>query len=428
MPDDSPTIGLRVVDTLAGIDAAQWDACALAPGSAGSPFLSHAFLKALEDSKSVGRRTGWQPQHLLAESSDGDLLGAVPLYVKGHSQGEYIFDHGWAQAFERAGGRYYPKLQAAIPFTPVPGPRLFVRPGPLADAVREAMIDMLASIADDNGISSVHATFCSEEDWKHFGARGWLLRLGRQYHWANAGYQTFDDFLGALSSRKRKAIRKERESVRREGLTIRQLSGADLKPRHWDAFYAFYMDTGGRKWGSPYLTRSFFDILGNTMADKVVLVMAEDDGRPVGGALNLKGDDTLYGRYWGCLESHAFLHFEACYYQAIDHAIAHGLARVEAGAQGDHKIQRGYLPVKTFSAHWIGDKSFRRAVDDYLSRERPDRGADAVLAVPEGERGLARSARRPQVFTVSTPTKKITRKTAYSVKSMPASINPFHPV
>jgi predicted N-acyltransferase len=371
MPDDSPTIGLRVVDTLAGIDAAQWDACALAPGSAGSPFLSHAFLKALEDSKSVGRRTGWQPQHLLAESSDGDLLGAVPLYVKGHSQGEYIFDHGWAQAFERAGGRYYPKLQAAIPFTPVPGPRLFVRPGPLADAVREAMIDMLASIADDNGISSVHATFCSEEDWKHFGARGWLLRLGRQYHWANAGYKTFDDFLGALSSRKRKAIRKERESVRREGLTIRQLSGADLKPRHWDAFFAFYMDTGGRKWGSPYLTRSFFDILGNTMADKVVLVLAEADGRPVGGALNLKGDDTLYGRYWGCLESHAFLHFEACYYQAIDHAIEHGLARVEAGAQGDHKIQRGYLPVKTFSAHWIGDKGFRRAVDDFLSRERP---------------------------------------------------------
>jgi hypothetical protein len=371
MPDDSPTIGLRVVDTLAGVDAAQWDACALAPGSAGSPFLSHAFLKALEDSKSVGRRTGWQPQHLLAESDDGNLLGAVPLYVKGHSQGEYIFDHGWAQAFERAGGRYYPKLQAAVPFTPVPGPRLFARPGPTADAVREAMIDMLASIADDNGISSVHATFCSEDDWKRFGERGWLLRLGRQYHWANAGYRTFDDFLGALASRKRKAIRKERESVRRDGLTIHQLSGADLKPGHWDAFYAFYMDTGGRKWGSPYLTRSFFDILGSTMADKVVLVLAEADGRPVGGALNLKGDDTLYGRYWGCLESHAFLHFEACYYQAIDYAITHGLARVEAGAQGDHKIQRGYLPVKTFSAHWIGDKGFRRAVDDFLSRERP---------------------------------------------------------
>jgi predicted N-acyltransferase len=371
MPDDSPTIGLRVVDTLAGVDAAQWDACALAPGAAGNPFLSHGFLKALEDSKSVGRRTGWQPQYLLAESADGTLLGAVPLYVKSHSQGEYMFDHGWAQAFERAGGRYYPKLQAAVPFTPVPGPRLFVRPGPLAEPVCEAMIDMLAQIADDNGISSVHATFCSEQDWKRFAARGWLLRLSRQYHWANAGYKTFDDFLAALASRKRKAIRKERESVRREGLTIRQLCGADLKPRHWDAFFAFYMDTGGRKWGSPYLTRSFFDILGNTMADKVVLVMAEADGRPVGGALNLKGDDTLYGRYWGCLESHAFLHFEACYYQAIDYAITHGLARVEAGAQGDHKIQRGYLPVKTYSAHWIVDKGFRRAVDDFLSRERP---------------------------------------------------------
>jgi len=371
MPDDSPTIGLRVVDTLAGVDVAEWDACALAPGSAGNPFLSHGFLKALEDSKSVGRRTGWQPQYLLAEAADGALLGAVPLYVKSHSQGEYIFDHGWAQAFERAGGRYYPKLQAAVPFTPVPGPRLFTRPGPMADAVREAMIDMLAKIADDNGISSVHATFCSKADWKSFGARGWLLRLGRQYHWSNAGYKTFDDFLAALASRKRKAIRKERESVRREGLTIHQLSGDDLKPRHWDAFFAFYMDTGGRKWGSPYLTRSFFDILGDTMADKVVLVMAEADGRPVGGALNLKGDDTLYGRYWGCLESHAFLHFEACYYQAIDYAITHGLQRVEAGAQGDHKIQRGYLPVKTFSAHWIVDKGFRRAVDDFLKRERP---------------------------------------------------------
>jgi predicted N-acyltransferase len=371
MPDASPTVGLRVVESLSAVDAAQWDACALAPGSAGSPFLSHAFLKALEDSKSVGRRTGWQPQYLLAEADDGTLLGAVPLYVKSHSQGEYIFDHGWAQAFERAGGRYYPKLQAAIPFTPVPGPRLFARPGPYADSVRDAMIDMLAKIAGDNGISSVHVTFCQEEEWKRFGARGWLQRLGRQYHWANEGYKTFDDFLGALASRKRKAIRKERESVRREGLTIHRLSGADIKPAHWDAFFAFYMDTGGRKWGTPYLTRSFFDILGGTMADKVVLVMAEADGRPVGGALNLAGDDTLYGRYWGCLENYAFLHFEACYYQAIDYAIEHGLARVEAGAQGDHKIQRGYLPVATYSAHWIIDPGFRRAVEDYLKRERP---------------------------------------------------------
>ena len=371
MPDDSPTLGLRVVESLAAVDAVQWDACALAPGAAGNPFLTHGFLKALEDSKSVGRRTGWQPQYLLAEAADGTLLGAAPLYVKGHSQGEYVFDHGWAQAFERAGGRYYPKLQIAVPFTPVPGPRLFARPGPLADAVRDAMIDMLSQIAKDNGISSVHATFCSETDWKRFGARGWLQRLGQQYHWHNADYRTFDDFLAALASRKRKAIRKEREAVRQDGLVIHALTGADIKPRHWDAFFAFYMDTGGRKWGSPYLTRAFFDILGATMADKVVLIMAEVEGRPVGGALNLRGDDTLYGRYWGCLESHAFLHFEACYYQAIDFAITHGLQRVEAGAQGDHKIQRGYLPVPTYSAHWIVDSSFRRAVEDYLKRERP---------------------------------------------------------
>ena len=371
MPDDTPTVSLRTVETLAGIDDAQWDACALAPGSAGSPFLSHRFLKALEDSKSVGRRTGWQPQYLLAESADGTLLGAVPLYVKNHSQGEYIFDHGWAQAFERAGGRYYPKLQAAIPFTPVPGPRLFARPGPLEGAVKGALIDMMAEMAKDNGISSVHATFCTQDEWKRFGEHGWSLRLGQQYHWSNEGYKTFDDFLAALSSRKRKAIRKERQSVVKEGLTVRALSGSDIKSEHWDTFFAFYMDTGGRKWGTPYLTRSFFEILGATMADKVVLILAEADGRPVGGALNLKGDDTLYGRYWGCLESHAFLHFEACYYQAIDYAIAHGLQRVEAGAQGDHKIQRGYLPVPTYSAHWIVDVSFRRAIDDYLTRERP---------------------------------------------------------
>jgi len=371
MPDDTPTIGLRIVESLAAVEADQWDACALAPGAAGNPFLSYGFLKALEDSKSVGRRTGWQPQYLLAESADGTLHGAAPLYVKSHSQGEYIFDHGWAQALERAGGRYYPKLQVAIPFTPVPGPRLFARPGPLEGGVRDAMVDMLAGVADDNGLSSVHATFCSEADWERFGSHGWLLRLGRQYHWYNAGYRTFDDFLGALSSRKRKAIRKERESVRREGLAVRALTGGEIRPEHWDAFFAFYMDTGGRKWGSPYLTRAFFEILGATMADKVVLVVAEADGRFVGGALNLRGDDTLYGRYWGCLENYNFLHFEACYYQAIEFAITHGLSRVEAGAQGDHKIQRGYLPVRTYSAHWIVDPGFRRAVDDYLKRERP---------------------------------------------------------
>ena len=246
MPDDSPTIGLRVVESLSAVAAEQWDACALAPGSAGNPFLSYRFLKALEDSKSVGRRTGWQPQYLLAESDDGTLQGAAPLYVKGHSQGEYVFDHGWAQAFERAGGRYYPKLQVAVPFTPVPGPRLFARPGPYEDGVRDAMIEMLAKIAGDNRISSVHATFCTEADWKRFGAHGWLLRLGQQYHWHNDGYRTFDDFLAALASRKRKGIRKEREAVRREGLSVRALCGAEIKPKHWDAFFAFYMDTGGR--------------------------------------------------------------------------------------------------------------------------------------------------------------------------------------
>ena len=372
MPDDSPTIGLRVVESLSAVDAEQWDACALAPGSAGNPFLSHRFLKALEDSKSVGRRTGWQPQYLLAEVDDGTLQGAAPLYVKGHSQGEYVFDHGWAQAFERAGGRYYPKLQVAVPFTPVPGPRLFARPGPLADGVRDAMIDMLAKIAGDNRISSVHATFCTEADWKRFGEHGWLLRLGQQYHWHNDGYRTLRRFPGGpCLAQAQGDPQGTRGGAARGPDRARAERRRRSSPQHWDAFFAFYMDTGGRKWGSPYLTRSFFDILGATMADKVVLVMAEADGRPVGGALNLKGDDTLYGRYWGCLESHAFLHFEACYYQAIDYAIAHGLQRVEAGAQGDHKIQRGYVPVPTFSAHWIVDPSFRRAVEDYLKRERP---------------------------------------------------------
>jgi len=371
MPDGAASVSLRIVDSLGGVDAAAWDACALVPDAQGNPFVCHAFLKALEDSGSVGRRSGWQPQYLLAEGADGTLWGAAPLYLKGHSQGEYIFDHNWARAFEQAGGNYYPKLQLAVPFTPVPGPRLFARPGPTEGAVRDALIDMLAKIAGDNRLSSVHATFCTERKWRRFGDRGWLQRLGHQYHWSNAGYRTFDDFLSALSSRKRKAIRKERDQVRREGLNIRTLSGAEITSDHWDAFFAFYMDTGGRKWGSPYLTRSFFDILGATMADRVVLVLAEADGRPVGGALNMRGDDALYGRYWGCLESHAFLHFEACYYRAIDYAIAHGLARVEAGAQGDHKLQRGYLPVPTYSAHWIVDPRFRRAVADYLERERP---------------------------------------------------------
>ncbi len=265
-----------------------------------------------------------------------------------------------------------PSSSSRYPSRRCPGPRLFARPGPLEEGVRDAMIDMLAKIAGDNHISSVHATFCSEADWRRFGARGWLLRLGRQYHWHNDGYRCFDDFLARAGFAQAQGDPQGTRGGTARGPDVAgALSGDDIKPGDWDAFFAFYMDTGGRKWGTPYLTRSFFDILGATMADKVVLVMAEADGRPVGGALNLKGDDTLYGRYWGCLESHAFLHFEACYYQAIDYAIAHGLQRVEAGAQGDHKIQRGYLPVPTFSAHWIVDPGFRRAIDDYLKRERP---------------------------------------------------------
>ncbi|WP_395022801.1 GNAT family N-acetyltransferase [Dongia sp.] len=359
----------NVIDRIEAVPAADWDALS-ARGGAGpdNPFLRHAFLKALEDSGSVGRKTGWLPQHLILSDESGAVQAAAPMYVKGHSQGEYIFDHGWADAFERAGGQYYPKLQVAVPFTPVPGPRLLAR-GNDAD-VREALIGALRSVAEQSKLSSLHVTFCTEDEAAAMGEAGFLHRIGVQYHFNNPGYGSFDDFLGALSSRKRKSIRKEREQVREYGLTIRALSGAEITPRHWDAFFAFYMDTGGRKWGRPYLTRRFFDLIGSTMPENVVLMFAEKDGDPVAGALNLKGSDCLYGRNWGCLEEYRFLHFELCYYQAIDYAIEHQLKRVEAGAQGEHKIQRGYLPVATHSAHWIAERSFRAAVADYLERER----------------------------------------------------------
>jgi len=354
----------RIVDRLETIPAAAWDACA----GADNPFVSHAFLNALEISGSVGRGTGWLPQHIVLENDAGDLLGAVPLYVKGHSQGEYVFDHGWAEAYERAGGRYYPKLQIAVPFSPVPGPRLLVKPSSDDAVMRSALIGALTSTAEKSGLSSLHITFCTGEEAAELVEHGYLHRLGCQYHWANAGYGSFDDFLGTLSSRKRKAIRKERASV--TGIDIRALSGNDLKPEHWDAFFEFYMDTGSRKWGRPYLTRAFFEAIHATMRDRTVLVMAFRDGTPIAGALNLRGTDALYGRNWGCVEDVPNLHFECCYYQAIDYAIAHKLARVEAGAQGEHKIQRGYLPVETHSAHWIADTNFRDAIADYLDRER----------------------------------------------------------
>jgi predicted N-acyltransferase len=366
MPDGREPMQIRTTESIAAVPAAAWDACA----GADNPFVSHAFLTALEDSRSVGARTGWLPRHVVVEDGAGALLAAAPMYVKSHSQGEYVFDHGWAEAYERAGGRYYPKLQVAVPFTPVPGPRLLVRPGQLADEARAALLHGLVEIARRMNVSSLHVTFPYKQDAEHLAQAGFMLRLGCQYHWTNRGYGTFDDFLADLSSRKRKAIRKERREALANGIAIRALTAEEIKPRHWDAFFAFYMDTGGRKWGRPYLTRAFFECLGATLADRSVLMLAELDGRPVAGALNLRGAEALYGRNWGCLGDFRFLHFETCYYRAIEYAIVHGLQRVEAGAQGEHKIQRGYLPTPTWSAHWIRDPAFAAAVEDFLGRER----------------------------------------------------------
>lgn len=354
-------ISARIAEGVASIPAAHWDACA---GSA-NPFLSHAFLSALELSGSVGTATGWQSLPIVIEDADGIPAAIALAYAKSHSQGEYVFDHAWADAYERAGGRYYPKIQVAAPFTPVPGPRLLLRDPALAPA----LIAGIEALTDTNRLSSAHATFVEEAQLPLFEQAGWLVRAGTQFHWHNHGYADFDAFLADLSSRKRKAIRKERERAV-EGLTIRHLTGAEITEAHWDAFWVFYQDTGSRKWGRPYLTRSFFSLLGETMGDRVLLMLAERDGRPIAGALNLIGADTLYGRYWGCIEDVPYLHFELCYYQAIDAAIARGLARVEAGAQGEHKLARGYAPVTTWSAHYIPDPGFRRAIADYLAHER----------------------------------------------------------
>jgi len=365
MADGGDRLTVRVVERLAEVPAAAWDACA----GPDHPFVSHAFLEALEASGSATGETGWLPQHLLLEDSRGRLLGAAPLYLKGHSYGEYVFDHGWAAAYEREGGRYYPKLQCAVPFTPITGPRLLIHAdaGPdAADLLAAAMVE----VARRHKVSSLHVTFPTRAEWEVFGAAGFLQRLGQQYHWENAGYRDFEDFLDALASRKRKQIRRERRDALAGGIAIETLTGSAIESHHWDTFFRFYISTSDRKWGSPYLTREFFDLLGERMADKVVLVMARQGRRYVAGALNLRGTDTLYGRNWGCLGDFPFLHFEACYYQAIDFAITHGLKRVEAGAQGRHKIQRGYLPTPTYSAHWIRDPGFARAVEDALKRER----------------------------------------------------------
>jgi predicted N-acyltransferase len=355
------SVTARIANGVASIPAVQWDACA---GDA-NPFVSHAFLSALERSGSVSSETGWQPLPIVIDGPCGTPAAIVPAYAKSHSQGEYVFDHAWADAWERAGGRYYPKLQAAIPFTPVPGPRLLLRDAALAPG----LIAGLESVTDQNRLSSAHVTFLDETQLPLFEQAGWLIRAGTQFHWQNDGYASFDAFLAALSSRKRKAIRKERERAL-DGLTIRNLTGPEITEAHWDAFWAFYQDTGSRKWGQPYLTRPFFSMLGEAMSDKVLLMLAERDGRPIAGALNLIGADALYGRYWGCTEEVPFLHFELCYYQAIEAAIDRGLARVEAGAQGEHKLARGYVPVTTWSAHYLPDPGFRRAVAEYLERER----------------------------------------------------------
>ena len=315
-------------------------------------------------------RTGWQPMHLLAADEHDLLLGAVPCYAKSHSRGEYVFDHGWAEAYERAGGSYYPKLQVSVPFTPVTGRRLLVRPGIAADTVRAVLADALIDICRRSAASSVHVTFPTETEWELFGSHGYLKRTHQQFHWENAGYDSFDGFLAALSSRKRKIIRRERAEALAAGISVHWLSGSDLTESVWDAFFEFYMETGSRKWGRPYLTRSFYSLVGGKMRNRILLVMAKRCGRWIAGAINFIGSDTLFGRYWGAIEHHPFLHFELCYYQAIQYAIEQRLRRVEAGAQGEHKISRGYLPTTTYSAHYIVDQGLRRAIDDFLKRER----------------------------------------------------------
>jgi predicted N-acyltransferase len=361
---------VKVVPSIADIDAAQWDACANPDTETFNPFVSHAFLKALEDAGAVGRESGWLPRHLVLEDELGTVTAAAPAYVKSHSQGEYVFDHGWADAYEQAGGRYYPKLQVAVPFTPVTGPRLLVRPGPEAMADEQLLAAAAIEVARRGGLSSVHLTFLASDTAARLCALGFLMRIGQQFHWQNRGYGSFDDFLGTLASRKRKAVRKEREAALAPGIEIEQLTGRAITEAHWDAMFAFYMDTRSRKWGRPYLDRTFFSELGRAMPDHCLLVMAKRGGHYIAGALNLVGGDCLCGRYWGEVEHHPHLHFEVCYYQAIDFAIRHGLARVEAGAQGEHKLARGYLPVETYSAHWIADPGLRRAVERFLVQER----------------------------------------------------------
>lgn len=382
MQEKEQTFQIRIISSLAEIKAEDWDNLARCKRDDGSiednPFLTHAFLSSLEQSGSATAETGWLGQHLLLERATsetsqkpGEVLAVLPCYLKNHSQGEYVFDHGWADAFYRAGGEYYPKLQSSVPFTPATGPRLLVGQAANPDALKQALLSGLMQLTERLEASSAHITFITEADRQAAEQAGFLMRTDRQFHWHNKGYGNFDDFLADLSSRKRKNIKKEREGAALvDGLKIERLTGSDLTEAHWDAFFSFYTNTGTRKWGRPYLTRSFFSRIGEKMANRIVLVLASRNQKPIAGALNFVGDDCLYGRHWGAVETHPFLHFELCYYQAIEHAIAHKLTRVEAGAQGEHKLARGYLPIKTRSAHYVAHPGFRAAIADYLEGER----------------------------------------------------------
>ena len=366
---DDCALSVTLNSDLGQIDPGDWDACTNPLGAQPplDPFTTHRFLQALERSRSVGVGSGWEPRHMLVHQGS-DLIAVAPLYVKSHSQGEYIFDHAFAQAYARSGGQYYPKLQVAVPFTPATGRRFLCRPG-FEGQGAGAILQAMAQIARDNRLSSAHVTFCTEREAAFGAEQGFLHRVTEQFHWENPGYKCFDDFLSALSSRKRKTIRKERATAQGFGGSIRALTGDALEPAHWDAFWQFYQDTGARKWGTPYLTRAFFDLVQAEMRDDVLLVLAERDGVPVAGALNFIGQDVLFGRYWGCIEDHPCLHFELCYYQAMEFAIARGLGRVEAGAQGTHKLARGYMPSKVHSLHYFPEMGFHKAVARYLSEE-----------------------------------------------------------
>jgi len=374
---NSKTTGhvVRVAGGMDGFTRGEWDSLSGSQKTCGNqynPFISYDFLSALEESGCVGGRSGWQPHHLRLESAEGVLVGAIPCYAKSHSQGEYVFDHGWADAFERAGGRYYPKLQSAVPFTPATGPRLLVAGGCDPLTVKAGLAEALRMVTDRLGVSSAHVSFLPQDDVLPMEAADFLHRTDQQFHFFNEGFSGYDDFLATLASRKRKALKKERREALADGISIDWLTGSDLTERVWDDFFAFYMDTGSRKWGRPYLNRQFFSLIGERMADDILLVMAKRNGRYVAGAINFIGSDTLFGRNWGCIEDHPFLHFEVCYHQAIDFAIANRIRIVEAGAQGEHKLARGYQPVTTHSMHYIANPSFRRAVADYLRRERQE--------------------------------------------------------